>query len=165
MPAQVLQINISPGGLPKRPIPHGMVTPLGFAGDSCAHPQIHGGPLQSLLLIAREVVDDFCGRGFPLFYGALGENITTTGLDHRSWRAGQRYRLGSEVIIELTKPRGPCTALDIYGESLRSLIYDRQVKDRDPASRFWGMSGFYAGVVQSGELHPGAPILLLDQSC
>jgi MOSC domain-containing protein YiiM len=164
-PAQVLQINISPGGLPKRSIAQGIVTPSGLEGDSCAHPHIHGGPLQSLLLIAAEVVDDFRARGFPLFYGALGENITTAGLDHRAWRAGQRYRLGNDIIIEFTKPRGPCTALDVYGEGLRTLIYDEKVKERDPSSRFWGMSGFYASVLRGGEIRPGAPILFLDQSC
>ena len=29
----VLQINLSPGGLPKRPVPEAFLTPLGFEGS------------------------------------------------------------------------------------------------------------------------------------
>ncbi|MBM3813715.1 MAG: MOSC domain-containing protein [Acidimicrobiia bacterium] len=160
----VVQINISPGGLPKRAIAEAIATPTGLEGDSWAHPNIHGGPKQALLLIARETIDDLKDRGYPLFYGALGENLTTDGLDPKRLRAGQRYRIGQEVIIELTKPRGPCNALDVYGASLKYEVYDDAVKARDPASPRWGMSGFYASVVTGGLILPGAPILLLDQA-
>jgi MOSC domain-containing protein YiiM len=161
---RILQINASLGGVPKHPVPECVVTPLGIAGDKCAHPNIHGGPRQAILLIAREVIDRLAQAGYPLTYGSLGENLTVDGLDHRHWRAGQRYRVGNEVVIELTKPRGPCRTLDIYGENLKREIYDKKVKDGDPASPHWGMSGFYASVIQGGPVHPGAPILLLDQA-
>ena len=58
-----MQIGISPGGLPKRAIPAGMITPRGLAGDAWAHPRIHGGPLQSLLLIAAETIEELKARG------------------------------------------------------------------------------------------------------
>lgn len=165
MSARVVQINVAPkGGLPKRPVSRGVVTPLGLEGDAQAHPQIHGGPRQALLLIAKEVIDELSAAEFPLFYGALGENFTVEGLDRRTLRAGQRYRIGSSVIIELTKPRGPCKALDVYGEHLRPQIHDKLVKSGDPTSPHWGMSGFYAAVVQGGEVFPGAPIQFLDQA-
>ena len=162
---QVIQINVSQGGVPKRAVERAIVGPLGIEGDAWAHPNIHGGPRQALLLIAGEVVDQLAAQGYPVFYGALGENLTTLGFDHRTWRAGQRYRLGSEVIIELTKPRGPCRTLDVYGEQLKGDIYDKEVKAGNPESPVWGLSGFYAAVVQGGALYPGAPILLLDQAC
>lgn len=162
--SRVLQINTSLGGVPKRPVPECMVTPLGIAGDRCAHPNVHGGPRQAILLVAREVVDQLCGAGYPLTYGSLGENFTVEGMDHRRWRAGQRYRVGNQVVLEFTKPRGPCRTLDVYDESLKQAIYDRQVKEGDPSSRYWGMSGFYASVIQGGPVLPGAPILLLDQA-
>jgi MOSC domain-containing protein YiiM len=159
----VVQISRSDGGLPKRGLSQAQIGPLGVEGDRQAHPQIHGGPRQALLLVCAEVVEELCEEGYPLFFGALGENITTRGLDRRTLRAGQRYRLGSEVIIELTKPRGPCKALDVYDERLKSVVYDAEVKARNPASPRWGMSGFYASVVTGGLLLPGAPILFLEQ--
>src|SRR5258708_2385428 len=102
MTGSILQINISPGGVPKRPITEATVTPEGILGDSWAHPDIHGGPRQALLLIAAESIEDLTALGFPLFFGALGENLTTRGLDRRQMPFGQRYPIG-HVLIELTK--------------------------------------------------------------
>ena len=107
----VVQLNVSAGGLPKHPVREARVGPLGIEGDRHAHPAIHGGPQQALLIVCAEVVEELIGEGYPLFFGALGENITTRGLDRRTLRAGQRYRLGTEVTVELTKPRGPCRVL------------------------------------------------------
>ena len=159
----VVQICRSPGGLPKFPIAHARIGPLGVEGDRHAHPHIHGGPKQALLLVCAEVIEELAEEGYPLFFGALGENITMRGLDRRTLRAGQRYRLGSEVIIELTKPRGPCKALDKYDERLKSVVWDAQVKAGNAQSPRWGMSGFYASVVTGGLLLPGAPIVFLEQ--
>jgi MOSC domain-containing protein YiiM len=161
----VLQVNISSGGVPKWPVERAVLTPLGLQGDSFRNPHIHGGPRQALLLITKEAIDELTAQGFPVFYGALGENLTTEGLDRRTMRAGQRYRIGQEAIIELTKPRGPCATLDVYGPRLRGSVHDKLVKAGDAASPLWGMSGFYAAVVQGGEILPGAPILLIDQVC
>lgn len=161
---RILQINTSLGGVPKHPVAECMVTPLGLAGDQCAHPHIHGGPRQAILLIAREAVDELAASGYPVTYGSLGENFTVEGLSYRHWRAGQRYRAGSEVVIELTKPRGPCRTLDLYGERLKQEICDQKVKEGDASSAYWGMSGFYACVIQGGRVAAGAPLVLVDQA-
>jgi MOSC domain-containing protein YiiM len=161
--SKVHQINTSLGGLPKLRVPEATATPFGLEGDRHNHPEIHGGPRKALLLIAREVVDGLVARGYPLVYGSMGENLTTEGLDHRSWRAGQRYRVGHDVLIELTQPRGPCTALQVYGAGLPAEIYDKKVKAGSAASPKWGMSGFYAAVVHGGLILPGAPIVLVSQ--
>ena len=163
MPATVLQINTSHGGVPKRPIAEGFVTPLGIEGDLCAHPAIHGGPEQALLLIAREAVDELSGNGYALYYGALGENITTDGLDRKSLRSGQRYRIGSEVIIELTRLRAPCNTLDTYDPLLKNELWDRKLKAGDASSPRWARAGFYARVIQTGSIRPGAPVVLLGE--
>jgi MOSC domain-containing protein YiiM len=159
----ILQINVSGGGVLKRAIAEAEITPLGIAGDLHAHPQIHGGPLQAILLITAEGIDELNALGFPLFYGALGENITTRGLDRRTLRAGQRYRAG-QAVIELTRIRIPCATLEIYGTGIQKAMYDHLVKAGDPASPRWGLSGFYASVLQPGTVRTGDPILLLDQA-
>jgi MOSC domain-containing protein YiiM len=157
-----VQVNISPGGLPKRAIAEGWITTLGVEGDLHAHPHIHGGPLKAILIIASEVVDALTARGYPLFYGAMGENLTTRGIDIRRIRMGDRIRAGG-AELEITQPRGPCTALDIYGESLKTEIYDLQVKQRDHTSVHWGMSGFYASVVAPGPVRKGDEVSLVSQ--
>jgi MOSC domain-containing protein YiiM len=131
-----------------------MITPLGMEGDAHAHPHIHGGPNKAILIIAAEVIEEFKGRGYPIYFGALGENLTTRGIAVKDLRLGDRLRAGG-ALLELTQPRGPCTALDIYGETLKHELYDKQVKARDATSPRWGMSGFYASVVQPGPVGPG----------
>ena len=156
----IVQINVSLGGIPKWPIAAGMLTPLGLAGDACAHPQIHGGPHQAVLLIAAETIDELKARGYPVFSGALGENLTTRGLDRRQLRIGHQLRAGV-AVLEITKVRGPCAALDVYGPAIKQEIYDPRVNAGDATSPRWGMSGFYARVVQPGLVHPGDPVVLL----
>jgi MOSC domain-containing protein YiiM len=154
----VLQINLSPGGLPKRPVPEAFLTPLGFEGDNVAHPGVHGGPEKALLLVTAETTDDLVARGFPLFYGALGENLTTRGLDRRDLRPGMRLRAG-QALIELTRPRTPCASLDVYGPDLRRLIPGKGASPSDPA---WATGGFYASVAEPGWVRAGDIICLVD---
>jgi MOSC domain-containing protein YiiM len=162
MTGSIIQINISPGGIPKRPIPDAIVTAEGIRGDRWSHPDIHGGPNQALLLITSEGIDELIEQGFPLFPGALGENLTTLGLDRRQMRIGQRFRAG-EVFFELTKRRAPCATLNMYGPGIQQAIFDTQVKAGDPSSLRWGLSGFYARVLRSGTLRSQDPIALIEQ--
>jgi MOSC domain-containing protein YiiM len=162
MHGSIAQINISRGGIPKLPVPEAIVTEEGIQGDSWAHPRIHGGPQQALLLICAESIEELTAAGFPLYPGALGENLTTTGLDRRQMRAGQRYRIG-DVLIAFTKVRGPCNTLDVYGQDIKAAIYDLQVKSGDPSSPRWALSGFYAAVLKPGLIRRHDIITLVDQ--
>jgi MOSC domain-containing protein YiiM len=162
MTGSILQINVSPGGMPKRPVPEAIVTAEGIRGDSWAHRNIHGGANQAVLLIASEGIDELIAQGYALYPGALGENLTTQGLDRRQMRAGQRYRAG-EVLLELTKIRTPCTTLDVYDPSLKLAVYDAQVNAGDPSSPRWGLSGFYARVLKAGVIRPNDIITLVGQ--
>jgi MOSC domain-containing protein YiiM len=150
----IVQLNISPGGVPKRAIREGFITPLGLEGDDHAHPEIHGGLRKAILMIAAEIIEDLAFRGYPVFFGAMGENLTTRGLDYRDLRIGDEVRAGG-ALLEITQPRGPCSTLDIYGETLKSEIYDARVKQLDHSSPHWGMSGFYASVISAGPVAAG----------
>jgi len=162
MTGSIIQINVSPGGIPKRPIAEAEVTPEGVRGDAWAHPQIHGGRNQALLIITSEGIDELIAQGYPLYAGALGENLTTAGLDRRLMRIGQRYRAG-DVVLELTKMRTPCVTLDVYGPSIKQAVYDAQVNAGDASSPRWGLGGFYARVLRSGFIRPKDIIDLVDQ--
>ncbi len=147
-------MNASLGGVPKRAIVGGFITPLGVEGDRQAHPGIHGGPGKAILIIAAETIEALAARGYPVFFGALGENITTRGIPIRDLRIGDNLRVGG-AVLEITQPRGPCSQLDVYGESIKAEIYDRRVKQLDPTSPRWGMSGFYASVLEPGPAQAG----------
>jgi MOSC domain-containing protein YiiM len=160
MTGLVVQVSISAGGVPSHAIDTGSVTKRGIEGDGWRHPQFHGTPKRTILLITSESVDELVAQGFPVYYGALGENFTTRGLDRRSLRIGQRFQAG-EAVIELTEVRFPCGTLSVYGPGIQAAIYDERVLRRDAASPVWGMSGFYASVAEPGLVRPGDSIALL----
>jgi MOSC domain-containing protein YiiM len=160
MTGVVVQVSISAGGVPNHAIDEGNVTKNGIKGDGWRHPQFHGTPRRAILLITSEGIDDLTAQGFPVYFGALGENITTRGLDRRSLRIGQRFRTG-EVVIVLTEVRFPCGTLSVYGAGIQAAIYDARAQAWDPASAVWGMSGFYASVAEPGIVRPGDSIALI----
>jgi MOSC domain-containing protein YiiM len=161
MSASIVQISVSRGGVPKRAVPAAQIARLGIEGDLHANPSIHGGPTKALLLITAEGIEELKQQGFPLFFGALGENLTTQGLDRRDLRVGQRWSVG-ETVLELTRLRTPCQTIAVYGAGLGAAVYDQDVKAGDPSSPRWGLGGFYASVVRGGRISPGDPIVLLD---
>jgi MOSC domain-containing protein YiiM len=155
------QINRSDGGLPKRAISGPvMLTEARLEGDRWRNLAHHGGPDKAVLLVSAEFIDDLAARGFPVFYGALGENFTLTGLDPHKWRQGQRYRLGLDAVIELTKLRVPCTNLHVYGPAIKAEMYDAQCKAGDVSSPHWAHGGFYARVVRPGLILAGDSVIL-----
>ncbi len=161
MPGILKQINRSNGGMPKLPIAGPvMLTHISIEGDRCRNTMVHGGPKQAVLMASAEVIDDLAARGFPVYYGAIGENLTVTGLDPHMWRAGQRYQVGMDAVIELTKRRTPCLHLDVYGPEIKAAIYDGQCKAGDHTSPLWGHSGFYASIIRPGLIQAGDPVIL-----
>ena len=158
----IVQVNVSLGGIPKRPVAAALITPLGLSGDRHAHPQIHGGPNQAVLIVTAEAIEELQANGYPLFYGALGENLTTRGLDRRQFRTGQQLRAGA-ALVEITKVRGPCATLNVYGPGIQQQIYDERVRKGDVNSPLWGLSGFYARVIRSGWVHPDDPIAVVAE--
>ncbi|GAA4237136.1 hypothetical protein GCM10022254_48410 [Actinomadura meridiana] len=69
----------------------------------------HGGPDQAVYAYAREDLDfweDELGR--PLPNGVFGGNLTTTGIDVNGARIGERWRLASETVLEVSCARIPC---------------------------------------------------------
>ncbi len=161
MPGILTQINRSNGGLPKLAVAGPvMVRADGVEGDRHRNLTVHGGPDKAVLMIDSRLIDSLAGRGFPVYYGALGENLTVSGLDPHLWRAGQRYRIGADAIIELTDLRTPCTNLDVYGPPIKAEIYDARCHAGDITAPHWAHGGFYARVIHAGLIFPGAPVIL-----
>ena len=160
MTGVVLQVSVSAGGLPNHPIGRGDITLRGIAGDRWRHPHFHGVPKRAILLITSEGLDEIKAMGFPVYPGALGENVTTRGLERRALRMGQRFRCGG-AVIQLTELRFPCDTISVYGKGIQRAIYDARAMKGDPSSEVWGLSKFYASVKETGVLLPGDPIALL----
>ncbi|HEY1304199.1 MAG TPA: MOSC domain-containing protein [Vicinamibacterales bacterium] len=160
MTGRVLQVNVSQGGVPKRAIASGEMTENGIAGDAWRYP-FHGGRRKAILLVTVEGIGELVAQGFPLFAGALGENITTRELDRSALRLGMRLRVGT-AAIELAQIRVPCATLDVYGCGIQAAMYDARVQAGDRGSPRWGLSGFYASVVEPGRVRAGDVISLVQ---
>jgi MOSC domain-containing protein YiiM len=144
------QISRSKGGIPKfaaeGPV---MLTASGIEGDSQRDLRHHGGPDKAVLMIAAELLDELVAQGFPVYPGALGENLTVSGIDPRDLRAGKRFRIGDDAVIQLTTLREPCANLLVYGRSIIKHL----------AQPGCVAGGFYARVITPGLLTPGLPVV------
>jgi len=148
---RIFQINVSKGGVPKLAIPVGEVTLQGVAGDQQSDLKVHGGPDRAMCLYSLELLMALQAEGHPTYPGAFGENLTLSGLKWEQVEPGQRYRLGPEVLVEITRYTNPCNNLTPFfaaGE------YGRISQSQRP-----GWSRVYARVLVGGRLRPGDEII------
>ena len=107
MSARVVRINRSSGGVPKLPIGEANVTINGLSGDKQRDRRFHGGPARALSLYSLELIEALAAEGHPVEPGALGENVTISGLDWTRMCPGTRVGIGG-VRVELTSFASPC---------------------------------------------------------
>ncbi|MFE3826246.1 MOSC domain-containing protein [Streptomyces sp. NPDC059092] len=121
----------------------------GLSGDAVCDLRHHGGTDQAVYAFAREDLD-FWERelGRPLPNGTFGENLTTSGLDITNARIGERWRIGSEVVLETTSGRIPCRTFQTWlGEKGWVRRFTRRA-----------VTGAYLRVITPGEIRAGDPI-------
>jgi MOSC domain-containing protein YiiM len=109
--------------------------------------------LRQVHLIAAELHDELRGRGFAVGPGAMGENVTTRGVDLLALPVGTRLRLGATAVVVLTGLRNPCRQLDGLQPGLMAAVLDRAV-DGALVRR----AGAMAVVLEGGVIRPGDPI-------
>jgi MOSC domain-containing protein YiiM len=130
------------------------VRTLNLDGDRQADLSVHGGPDKAIYLYPSEHNGYWQGE-FPemeLPWGMFGENFTTEGVLEETVNIGDRWRIGSALVM-VTQPRVPCYKL--------AAKFGRQ----DIVKRFLasGRSGFYLRVMQEGKMGVGDPIELMNQ--
>ncbi|MER5372519.1 MOSC domain-containing protein [Streptomyces sp. NPDC002553] len=121
----------------------------GLAGDAVCDLRHHGGNDQAVYAVAREDLDDWERElGRALSNGAFGENLTTTGLDVSGARIGERWRIGPEVVLEVTSGRIPCRT------------FQGHVGEKGWVKRFTrkAATGAYLRVIVPGEIRAGDPV-------
>ncbi|WP_445679148.1 MOSC domain-containing protein [Radicibacter daui] len=68
--------------------------------------------LRQVHLIHGELLDTLKEDGFAVSPGAMGENVTTRGIDLLGLPQGARLTLGEDAVVEITGLRNPCHQLD-----------------------------------------------------
>jgi MOSC domain-containing protein YiiM len=127
---------------------------VGLAGDRVHDVEHHGGVDQAVYAYAREDLDGWEAElGRPLANGVFGENLTTLGADVNGALIGERWRIGREVVLEVSCPRIPCGTFQGWLER------DGWIK------RFTGaaLPGAYLRVVTPGVIECGATVEILDR--
>jgi MOSC domain len=107
--------------------------------------------LRQVHLIHAELFDELAAKGFAVTASALGENITTRGIDLLGLSTGTHLRIGADVIIEITGLRNPCVQLNGHAPGLMNVLIDR-ASDRS-LIRKCGVMGvvIVGGEVQAGD--------------
>ena len=152
--ARIFQINVSPGGVPKRPVESAHVTLLGVEGDAHRDLEHHGGPDRALCIFSVERIRAMQAEGHPIAPGSIGENLTVEGLDWDAVTPGSRLLLGGGVVAEVTRYTSPCGNITPF---FAGGDYSRVSQKRHP-----GDSRVYARVLREGSISVGDPVRLLS---
>jgi MOSC domain-containing protein YiiM len=153
---RIVQISVSPGGLPKMAVAAARVTPLGLEGDGHRNKQHHGGPERAVCLFAMEIIDKLRAEGHAIVPGTIGENVTVQGLEWSTVTPGCHLRLGESVVLQVTRFTSPCTnIMPVF----KGGDFTRVSEKRHP-----GWSRVYARVLATGSIRQGDAVGLLRAS-
>uniref|UniRef100_A0AAU2VKL4 MOSC domain-containing protein n=1 Tax=Streptomyces sp. NBC_00008 TaxID=2903610 RepID=A0AAU2VKL4_9ACTN len=150
--------GLSATGIDKRPVtgPVAVTAPgprgtgaVGLAGDRVYDVKHHGGADQAVYAYAREDLDGWQTElGRPLADGVFGENLTTLGLDVNGALIGERWRIGADVVLEVSCPRIPCGTFQGW------LGRDGWIERFTQAA----LPGAYLRVIEPGEIRAADPV-------
>ncbi len=128
---------------------------LNLEGDRQADLSVHGGPSKAVYAYPSEHYE-YWKQELPdmeLPWGMFGENFTTSGLHEAELGIGDKFQVGSAIVMA-TEPRMPCYKLGIkFGRP--------DILRRFLAS---GRTGFYFAVLQEGKVAAGDEIVLIEQN-
>jgi MOSC domain-containing protein YiiM/GNAT superfamily N-acetyltransferase len=150
---RVLKVNVSPGGVPKRPVDTAHVGRLGLEGDAHDHFDVHGGPNRAVCLFAVEAIRRVAAEGHPIAPGSVGENLTTEGVELATLAPGTRLTFPSGLELEVSAPANPCDVIKgsfLSGKSGRISILRHPLDSR-----------VYARVLHEGEVAAGDALTVL----
>ncbi|HYO38237.1 MAG TPA: MOSC domain-containing protein [Nocardioidaceae bacterium] len=112
--------------------------------------------LRQVHLLHAELFDELLATGHRVEAGALGENITTSGVDLLSLPEGTALLLGDTAQVEVTGLRNPCRQIEDFQPGLL-----RQVIGRDADGSLVRRVGVMGVVRRGGEVRPGDRITVV----
>jgi len=127
---------------------------VGIAGDRAHDVKGHGGTDQAVYAYAREDLDMWAAElDRSLNNGVFGENLTTRDLDVNGALIGERWRIGADVVLEVSCPRTPCVTF------AGRLGIDGWIKRFTAAA----LPGAYLRVIEPGEIRAADPIEIIHR--
>jgi MOSC domain-containing protein YiiM len=155
MVGSVASVNVSHGGVPKRPIPGGWVDRLGLEADAHAEPApIHGGVDQAISIYSTESIARVVADGHQAFPGAFGENLTLEGIELGDLAAGDHLRIGEGGLeLQLTANAEPC-------QTIAHWFVERRIA-RIGSKQYPEDTRWYARVLSEGPMATGDRVEVL----
>ncbi|MFF7626465.1 MOSC domain-containing protein [Streptomyces cyaneofuscatus] len=127
----------------------------GLVGDAVCDLRHHGGSDQAVYAFAREELDAWERQlgGRELANGSFGENLTTVGVDVSGALIGERWRVGAELLLEVTSGRIPCRT------------FADHIKEEKWVRRFTqeAVTGAYLRVIEPGAIRAGDPVEIVHR--
>ncbi|KAJ0109499.1 hypothetical protein J7T55_000425 [Diaporthe amygdali] len=132
------------------------LTELGLVGDEQQY-VLHGGVDKALHVFCESNYakwNDLVPNRNQLFIvGGFGENLSFSGLNEGNVCIGDKFRLGAEVIVQVSEPRQPCYKLNHRFEYKKM---SRIVQDT-------GMAGWYFRVLKPGFIQEGDELVFIER--
>jgi MOSC domain-containing protein YiiM len=148
---RITGLQRSDDGVPKHPVVAASVHAGGMTGDRQRNLRFHGGPDRALCLYSQELIEALAAEGHPIFPGAVGENVTITGIPWDRVQPGAHLTLG-EVEVEVTTYTAPCRTIAGAFQDERST--------RISQSKHPGWSRVYVRILRAGSLRVGDRVTL-----
>lgn len=170
MPARVVAVSASPRHTFSKPKRDQILLLEGIGVDGDAHAgttvkhrsrvvrDATQPNLRQVHLLHAELIDGLVTDGYVIAPGALGENVTTRGIDLLALGRGTHLRLGERAVVEITGLRNPCMQLDRFATGLM-----RRLSPRDEAGTVHRLAGVMGIVVSSGFVRPDDVIEVLHR--
>jgi MOSC domain-containing protein YiiM len=104
-------------------------------------------PDRQLNLLSWEWLQELAPQGYRTEPGQFGEQLIVQGMQLMDLQPGDRLRLGSQAVIEITKPRNGCNRLEAAQRG-------------KPVVGHLGPLGMMAKVIQGGPVRVGDPVTI-----
>ncbi|MBO9128957.1 MOSC domain-containing protein [Bacillus sp. 165] len=141
-------------GIYKKPVDDVLfLSKLNFEGDGQADLVHHGGEDKAVCVYPYEHYAYWIEKyNIPLEYGAFGENLTTKGMTEEDICIGDTFQLG-DAVVQVSQPRQPCF----------KIAKKHNIKEFPVMIQNTGFSGYYARVLQEGNVQPTCTMELISR--
>ncbi len=109
--------------------------------------------LRQVHLMHAELFDELAVKGYRVWPGQMGENITTRGIPLLALPVGAELHIGASAVVRLTGLRNPCTQLDKFRPGLMSAVLEH-----GPNGKLVRKAGVMSIVVAGGVVRPSDAI-------
>ena len=148
----VYQINVSDGGVPKRPVLEAVIATTGVEGTGNGISTCTAGWIGLSACISQDLIERLQDEGHSIEAGSSGENLTLAGLEWEKLKPGDRLQVGPDVQLEIMSYTTPC---DQNAQWFRERDFKRISQKKNP-----GWSRLYAKVLREGVVRPGDEVTI-----